>query len=398
MVTGDLTASSYSIYVGQSVTLYARNVRPSDTLVKLRITRPLYGSCSSSSSESAAQRVAGVLAPADWTLHGCAPGVATAWLLRASDDREVAIITINVLRPEGSISASSSSVRRSRSVRVWAHDLAPSNLSTRMELSSGLSLYSSCSSTGGDTRLKSRYIYGCRSGSGHVTLRTSDGDYLDRVYIRVTDPPTPTPTRTPTPTATPTATPTFTPTPTPTPRVTLVPPPTNLRYSVGTTWANFVWDAPSGYSTFQITFDGRSSTVTRNSYFASGLQRGTPYRFSVKTKASDGRLSSARSVSIETECSLPGTSCSIAARDPLLTSFGDGIYSVRGDIAPGTYAVGTESDAATCEWERISSLDGASDQVAQSGGWSQGLQVSIASSDAAFYTSGCGTWTFVRGP
>ena len=57
-------------------------------------------------------------------------------------------------------------------------------------------------------------------------------------------------------------------------------------HNAGTTWINFVWNAPTGYSDFEVTFDGETEPISRNSYFASGLNGGTPYRFSVKTEAS----------------------------------------------------------------------------------------------------------------
>ncbi len=201
--------------------------------------------------------------------------------------------------------------------------------------------------------------------------------------------PTPvTPTAAPTP-VTPTATPVI---PTATPKPGPVPPPTNLRYSAGTTWINFVWDAPSGYDTFSVWFDGSSSTIKRNSYFARGLHRGTPYYFRVSTKADDGRFSVARSITVETECGSPGLACAIGASGSFPTSFGDGIHRVDVEIASGTYAIGTTENPETCEWERLRNLKGTADQVIQSGSWSNGLTIEIASTDAAFRTSGCGTW------
>ena len=65
----------------------------------------------------------------------------------------------------------------------------------------------------------------------------------------------------------------------------LVPAPSNLRYSAEETWIDFVWDAPSGNSSFRVTFDGSSSTVNRRSYFASRLRAWTAYRFSVETES-----------------------------------------------------------------------------------------------------------------
>ena len=188
----------------------------------------------------------------------------------------------------------------------------------------------------------------------------------------------------------PTATPTSTPTATPVPAT--VPAPTNLRHSAGTTWINFVWDAPSGHSDFEITFDGDTESVSRNSYFASGLNRGTPYRFSVKTDAGGDRYSSSVSTTVETTCSNEGSACSIGNPGVLYLFFGDGIHRVDVEIAPGTYQIGTPDDTGSCEWERLANLQGTSDQVIESGGWSDGLTVTIASSDAAFYSSGCGTW------
>ena len=212
-----------------------------------------------------------------------------------------------------------------------------------------------------------------------------------------TNTPTATPTRTPTPTKTPTPTPTYTPTPTPTPTPRgPVPKPRNLRYSVGMTWINFVWDGEPGL-TYKTSFNGPGRMTGPTSYFASGLMRGTAYRFSVWA-VRDDRRSSSVSITVETECSFPGAACSRGARDPLLAKFGDGIYRVNADIAPGTYSISSDGDASECEWERLSNVRGTADQVAESGGWSAGLRVSVAAGDAAFYTSGCGTWSLVSGP
>ena len=244
-------------------------------------------------------------------------------------------------------------------------------------------------------------FYGCEPGTAYIRLiRSADGDEIARKTIRITYPPptaTPIPTATNTPvppTATPTPRPTSTPSPTPTPAP--VPPPKNLRYGVGATWINFVWDAPTGYNTFSVWFDGKSSTVTRNSHFESGLNRGTPYYFRVSTKASDGRFSKSVGITVETECGSLGTACAVGARDELLTSFDDGILRVDVEIAAGTYAIGNTDTPETCEWERLRNLKGTADQVIESGSWSAGKRVAIASSDAAFRTYGCGTWTKVE--
>ena len=169
-------------------------------------------------------------------------------------------------------------------------------------------------------------------------------------------------------------------------------------HNAGTTWINFVWNAPTGYSDFEVTFDGETEPISRNSYFASGLNGGTPYRFSVKTEASGGRLSSALSTTVETTCGSVGTACSIGSDGVLYLFFGDGIHRVDLEIAPGTYEIGSPEDSAACEWERLANLQGTDDQVLESGGWRDGLRVTIASSDAAFYTFGCGTWSLSSGP
>ena len=166
---------------------------------------------------------------------------------------------------------------------------------------------------------------------------------------------------------------------------------------MGTTWINFVWDASPGL-TYETSFNGSGRMTGPTSFFASGLSIGTPYRFRVRSVNSVGQRSAWVSRTVTTECSFPGVACSIAARDPLLTEFGDGIHRVSVEIAPGTYRIASDADALSCEWERLSNLQGTTDQVVKSGGWSDGLQVTISDEDAAFYTSGCGTWSLVRGP
>ena len=104
------------------------------------------------------------------------------------------------------------------------------------------------------------------------------------------------------------------------------------------------------------------------------------------------------SVTVETTCGSVGTACSIGSDGVLYLFFGDGIHRVDLEIAPGTYEIGSPEDSAACEWERLANLQGTDDQVLESGGWRDGLRVTIASSDAAFYTFGCGTWSLSSGP
>jgi hypothetical protein len=71
--------------------------------------------------------------------------------------------------------------------------------------------------------------------------------------------------------------------------------------------------------------------------------------------------------------------------------FGDGTYTVGVDIAPGTYrTVGAPSD---CYWARLSGTSGSFDDIIANdfaNGWAV---VTIAPTDKAFKTDGCGTWT-----
>ena len=38
-----------------------------------------------------------------------------------------------------------------------------------------------------------------------------------------------------------------------------------MTTTAGTTWINFVWNAPTGYSDFEVTFDGETESISRNS-------------------------------------------------------------------------------------------------------------------------------------
>lgn len=77
---------------------------------------------------------------------------------------------------------------------------------------------------------------------------------------------------------------------------------------------------------------------------------------------------------------------------------GTGTFLVGADVEPGTYrsAPADGSLMAWCYWSRLSSLDGTLDSIiANDGGDGQKI-VTIAASDAAFETSGCGTWERVE--
>ena len=357
--TGTLEASESEIYLRDSFEVTAKDVVPANTQIKFRVTSHFStGACTSSSSAGVEYDLftAQATAPLTITLYGCTAGTGDVKLLRKSDNYEITKISIDINerptatptptptptrtpthtptatptrtptptrtstptftptptptdtptptptpRPDGEISASKSSINERQSVRVWAHDLVPSNLSTKIQLSSKMSLYYSCSPRGGSTTSKSRYIYGCSAGTGYATLRTSSGIYLDRVYITVKRPPTATPT------------PTRTPTPTPTPEP--VTPPSNLRYSAGTTWVNAVWDSTSGL-TYKARISGGSwRSTTGSSMFFSGLQMGTSYTVYVYAQNSSGDKSDTVSINVETGCSFPGGHCLVVGSE-----------------------------------------------------------------------------------
>ena len=119
----------------------------------------------------------------------------------------------------------------------------------------------------------------------------------------------------------------------------------------------------------------------------------TSYDFEVRTKSSAKSLSSELSATVSTDCK-EFVVCNRSARQTVtMIKFGDGNHFVNRDIQPGTYTIGTPSDTSSCEWERLSDLEGSPNQVAESGGYTASGQVTIGGDDAAFYTSGCGVWS-----
>ena len=134
---------------------------------------------------------------------------------------------------------------------------------------------------------------------GYVTLRTNKGygnigTYLDQVRITITNPPTPTPEP--------------------------VTPPSNLRYSAGTTWVNAVWDSTSGLTYRARISGGNWRSTTGSSMFFSGLQMGTPYTVYVYAQNSSGDKSDTVSINVETGCSFPGGHCLVACCEDLKNS------------------------------------------------------------------------------
>ena len=72
--------------------------------------------------------------------------------------------------------------------------------------------------------------------------------------------------------------------------------------------------------------------------------------------------------------------------------FGNGMYRVGVEMAPGTYQAGTM--IGFCSWSRLSSFDGQGSSIIQSGIGDHSLStVTIAPTDVGFSSAGCRGWT-----
>lgn len=78
-----------------------------------------------------------------------------------------------------------------------------------------------------------------------------------------------------------------------------------------------------------------------------------------------------------------------AAKQPK-TSFGDGTYLVNKDIQAGTYRT---AGGSYCYYERLSGLGGSLGEIIANEITKGPAVVSIASTDMAFKSKGCGTWS-----
>lgn len=79
------------------------------------------------------------------------------------------------------------------------------------------------------------------------------------------------------------------------------------------------------------------------------------------------------------------------------TSFGDGTWEVgatAGLIAPGKYRTTVPASSFNCYWERLKGTSGGFDDILANDNHEAGTQaiVTIAATDAAFKSRGCGTW------
>jgi hypothetical protein len=84
----------------------------------------------------------------------------------------------------------------------------------------------------------------------------------------------------------------------------------------------------------------------------------------------------------------------VAAPTGPLTTFGDGVWEVGVDIAPGKYKT-TGTDSYGCYYARLQHNDGTVEDII-SNGFGQGpVTVTVKPTDGYFETSGCVDWTKV---
>lgn len=73
------------------------------------------------------------------------------------------------------------------------------------------------------------------------------------------------------------------------------------------------------------------------------------------------------------------------------TTFGDGMYQVGSDIAPGTYHNSDSSQG--CYWERLSGFGGTLDEIIANDLTDNPTIVTISPTDKGFHSERCGTWS-----
>lgn len=203
-----------------------------------------------------------------------------------------------------------------------------------------------------------------------------------------TDPPaatnTPEPTSTPVPTSTPAPTstpePTATPEPTPTPAAfgfgdgvkivgEEVPPGTYRSVGPdGGLFSSCYWERLSGFS-------GQLEEVIANDF--------AEYRQVVTVKEGDVGFNSNGCGGWTEELS----TITASPTDP----FGDGVWIVGVDIAPGTWR--NDGTAGSCYWERTSGFGGDLEEIIANQFADTQQIVTIDPSDVGFTSSGCGSWT-----
>lgn len=118
-----------------------------------------------------------------------------------------------------------------------------------------------------------------------------------------------------------------------------------------------------------------------------------------KPVGNDGIGASGQSAA-ETTNANPSVATTAAPVTPVgpLTSFGDGIWQVGtlpSQIKPGTYKATVPDDSWGCYWERAKGTSGEFQDIIANGLGERGAPVivTIVSSDKAFRSEDCGTWS-----
>jgi hypothetical protein len=76
---------------------------------------------------------------------------------------------------------------------------------------------------------------------------------------------------------------------------------------------------------------------------------------------------------------------------PVVAGIGDGTFRVGSDIAPGTYRAANPDGF--CYWARLSGTGGTLREIIANDNTTGPAVVTIAATDAAFESTGCGGWT-----
>lgn len=85
-----------------------------------------------------------------------------------------------------------------------------------------------------------------------------------------------------------------------------------------------------------------------------------------------------------------GTWAPLPAAGAHATTFGDGIWAVGINIAPGSYSA---PGGSSCYWETDSDLTGNASSIVANGNPRGPVTLTIPGTDKGFQTQGCGTWT-----
>src|SRR3954471_20289622 len=147
-----------------------------------------------------------------------------------------------------------------------------------------------------------------------------------------------------------------------------------------------------------VHFTGRVSPAARRG--AVWLQRrsGNHWR---KIKAAPLRRNSTYDIALEPPAGTltyravwifsPSRSVTLNVRPAPHAHFGDGIFGVGSDIAPGTYR--TRANTGGCYWERRAGSSGDLSELVVNDSTNVSAIVTIARTDRAFKSERCGTWT-----